>query len=698
MPLIFSKLAGNSLCAPSFALSLVVLLVLATGTPNSLARATNEYGFNVSDINPEPRYGPTFTEIHAELEQLKDGKIAASKMWTRPNAVGWVSDTPVHVRLDIEPEGQGRLAKVRLHSANSTGVPHVRRIDMYGEATGRINYLGMWPPSVMSTTVLNGPLWLESGPIILPPRLHLVMHAGDRVLAVDEIRLEASESTVPPTQPVEVGNSILADSSNRFRSSLLEEQRNADRQFIIENPAESEIVMVDAFGSFLPSSRHTTHEAPHTVYGNGDHVWLAALISNRSEEEVTGQISLGGFPEGSAAYFVVPPIGAFPGVVVFDALESVPDRQLTIPRESIARVMVKLSIHELEVGEHQSDLSFTPGGGGLLAVPLVVMVTKLPEHKRIESPRAVVWAYESSLPIWKRRRTAIDELKRAGINVNVVHPKLIPGETRADFDYGAAEKLRRLLNSYDAGTIHLLALAWDVHHAGNEVGMEQKEWIEDFTKWIRGAKKNGRWLVYILDEPRKRKAEQMIAVAREFKRTAPDIELYANPIAKIDQAHLVALEPLISVWQPDYSGLQRHRAFFERIPSNRKWFYQNPRYGAKSEEPVFYRALAWTAVANRLSGLGFWSFSDTQGSSAWDDFDSRRPDWAVVYESRDGIRSSRRWEGFKSGLHDFVALESALENCPDILAVLESLEIKNPRTAMKLVQERIYQDACLSPR
>jgi hypothetical protein len=54
--------------------------------------------------------------------------------------------------------------------------------------------------------------------------------------------------------------------------------------------------------------------------------------------------------------------------------------------------------------------------------------------------------------------------------------------------------------------------------------------------------------------------------------------------------------------------------------------------------------------------VGFWSYSDTNGSSAWDDIDGRRPDWAVVYESDKGVVSSRRWEAFREGLEDYALL------------------------------------------
>ena len=68
--------------------------------------------------------------------------------------------------------------------------------------------------------------------------------------------------------------------------------------------------------------------------------------------------------------------------------------------------------------------------------------------------------------------------------------------------------------------------------------------------------------------------------------------------------------------------------------------------------------LAWNAWNIGASGIGFWSYSDTQGSSAWDDFDGVRPDWAVVYEGDGKPITSRRWEAFREGVEDYKLLKA----------------------------------------
>src|SRR5262249_16101295 len=64
----------------------------------------------------------------------------------------------------------------------------------------------------------------------------------------------------------------------------------------------------------------------------------------------------------------------------------------------------------------------------------------------------------------------------------------------------------------------------------------------------------------------------------------------------------------------------------------------------------------WRAWVLGASGSGVWSYSDTQGTSAWDDLDGRRGDWAAVYEAQGAVVSIRRWEAFREGLEDLALL------------------------------------------
>jgi len=128
------------------------------------------------------------------------------------------------------------------------------------------------------------------------------------------------------------------------------------------------------------------------------------------------------------------------------------------------------------------------------------------------------------------------------------------------------------------------------------------------------------------------------------------------------------------------------------------WLYSNPKSPAKLASPLHdFRLLAWWAWHYGARGIGFWSYSDTNGSSAWDDLDSRRPDWAVVYESPDGIVSSRRWEAFREGLEDYALLYTRRTARERIQHIGKSNFDQWNTADVESVRQALLRDPFLSP-
>ena len=181
------------------------------------------------------------------------------------------------------------------------------------------------------------------------------------------------------------------------------------------------------------------------------------------------------------------------------------------------------------------------------------------------------------------------------------------------------------------------------------------------------------WALYPIDEPAGDKLALLARVSAWVKSDIPHIRIYANPgtvgLSDLAPGGLIyQLMGVVDLWQP----LLGHSASIMGPILNRRaegewWLYQTGQAPAKSMVPNCYRKLGWEAATRGATGFGFWSFSDTGGSSAWNDMDGTRPDWAVVYEAAGGgIVPSRRWEAFRRGIREYRALRGCESTSPEV--------------------------------
>lgn len=167
------------------------------------------------------------------------------------------------------------------------------------------------------------------------------------------------------------------------------------------------------------------------------------------------------------------------------------------------------------------------------------------------------------------------------------------------------------------------------------------------------------WALYPVDEPESDDYGFLLELSTWIKAVDPRMRIYANPglVAASDLRPgdaLTRLLGLIDIWQPGIGAVDALAPYLG--PDRRWWIYQVGVAPAKRILPGCYRKLAWEADRAGARGFGFWSFSDTGGTTAWNDLDGVRPDWSAVYDSPEGIVTSRRWEGFKAGIGDYLQL------------------------------------------
>ena len=192
-----------------------------------------------------------------------------------------------------------------------------------------------------------------------------------------------------------------------------------------------------------------------------------------------------------------------------------------------------------------------------------------------------------------------------------------------------------------------------------KVKREIKNWFKLLNSEVEkfGFSKN-QVLLYPLDEVRGENWERLMTIIDAIDGVDSNIGIYVNPIFKKKDIYnpkirkiLSKLKKSVYVWQPRFETVGLVDTDIYLGEDAQLWYYQNPDFPARQASPMFYKSLAIKAVENGYSGVGFWSVTDTKGSSSWSDIDGKRPDWTSLYYKDGRIISSLRWEAFRAGLN-----------------------------------------------
>jgi hypothetical protein len=365
------------------------------------------------------------------------------------------------------------------------------------------------------------------------------------------------------------------------------------------------------------------------------------------------------------------------GYMVYDPIVplEVGDEVILSPNKAVY-FWLTIDMHGLPPGNHEAVflLKSIMNRGIFSEIPLTIRVEPLRFSDNL-TPRAMTWGYLSDRPVCKSPEKCAQDMSVHGVNVFVIHPSHIPipGKQDAAFYKKVAllEKDVALLKGEKR--LLILFLRWDKYRPSE---IDTKNWVT----WIRDKMaamglRPSEWALYPVDEPRGKKLVQLSRYAHWIKEAAPTVSVYANPIDTVSEplvpGDLISLDAVIDIWQPSLDLVSKWNGRFFNARRPAWWLYHNPPSPAKTASPLgHYRMMAWKAWFLGAAGIGFWSYSDTTGSSTWDDFDGRRPDYAVVYEGDGGPISSRRWEAFREGLEDFQLLSTAGSWSPETKARL----------------------------
>jgi hypothetical protein len=386
----------------------------------------------------------------------------------------------------------------------------------------------------------------------------------------------------------------------------------------------------------------------------------AIRITNLSNVNREYRISLWGSKEKSPTVSV-----SLVGFVATATLEKIADPLLPVAEPIVLRpgesIIVFIPAKGGTPGLYDFSLAFK-SKGGILQIPIKIEV--FPAHGLAKRLNAVNWAYLDFKPIRDRKEYSVRDLFEHHINTIVIPPGKIP----KIFSEGPAfTEFRKYLEIHKRASKILLFMDYSSESrrsGGKKVAFLEPEWKQGFLSWFRALTREvlqvgfspGMIYLYPYDEMAGPEINDFISFSNWIRKEVPEARLYGT---------LGSEESLKAVPWLDIAQVLERPELLRKIGSTKTeiWIYDT-RGNAKSLSPYsYYRLMAWKSFLGGYRGIGFWSYADTgwgeNPGMAWDDFDGRRPDYAVIYEADNGrLISSRRWEAWRMGVEDYELLST----------------------------------------
>ena len=633
------------------ALALYVLGLVAVVIPaGAVERLT------VISMDPVANYG--LTRDSNDARQLVDGIEHPFPAWTRKASVAWRDASFVAIELRQAPDSgtDCRHSRMRLAFGHSprAGVLAARRVDVYAVRGDRLHHATSWQglPEPGFVGVEHAHLEFDS----TWDELVVAIHPAGRFLMLDEIEVDAvGACSAPVGQAPGIHRESLRENSTARLMKAFESAPTGDQRARPEH-----LVVLDRrpYAARLESA-----DSRRRVALEGES--LDFML------QVDGPCSKSGYrvqahatSDNRVELFEVGRVRTFTGALRYDPLQPL-DKDQRLPCSPVSPSLLWVTVTPPEGTSTAHGLAVEIAAHGRDAIRLdyeFEVIERPAGHCR---PRVVSWGYTGQKPIWAHPAKTFAEMARSGANVHVIAPSslppLEPGKLPRGIDLiSLVGEIKRAKRAF--GEVEILLFA--AFHRASErsrtsIGNDY------FVAWTRaladGLTRLGiqphEWLLYPVDEPRADMVDALVELAEVLKSSVPGLRLYANPIntgsARLSSNQLRAMRRSFDVLQPNAALARSHVG---ELTEGTWWVYMNARWPAKDEPPGFYRGLGTLAVLLGTSGYGTWSLSDTRGSSAWNDFDGTRPDWAMLYEASGAPIPSRRWRGFVKAAGDFAAL------------------------------------------
>jgi hypothetical protein len=651
---------------------------------------------------PSPNYSQT--ALGTDTTALTDGIYTKGHFWAKKTTVGWVNAKNVRILIDLESNvvidgitfstAQGRLAEVC----------YPERVDAFvGPDKKHLLYVGDLAKGINHSPRSYEAKRLELKGISAKGRyVLLVVRADGPYIFCDEIEvhggvidngrvghLDVEQASILPIEKyflLKMIEELKPTASNKpYISSRL---RDIERSIIANDATFPNIESLEAdilqLRRELLSGLHDGKELLVCPYNPWAPFTPATVMSPKSIEGITLVTPIGGVdyaalvitnlaPESRLTTLSLPVMLAeLTDLTLYEvsfvksaAMEYVADP--LVPLKGAIRLrpgesrMVLVQAAGKKSGTGYSDLAVSLGGN-TTEISVRVRITKVALPGTFVG-NSITWGDLNSPLVKNRTIAAIQDLSTHHTNVLVINPSdlpLVDPEKTPNFS-----RLKRQLDHAVGVKKVLLFMNFRSEHrltSGGTLCFMDRRWQEGFRKWYNGAiltaKAAGfapeQVYLYPFDEMQDVEIDRFITFAKWVRRELPKCRLYATLGNKNSEKAL----PYLDIAQV----VNENSANSKFLAGKAELWLYDAKGPAKSQSPYsYYRLMAWKAFHLGYKGVGFWAYADIgweeNTGTAWNDFDGRRPDHAVVYEGEGGsIISSRRWEAWKLGIEDFELL------------------------------------------
>ncbi|NML40496.1 hypothetical protein HHL17_25090 [Chitinophaga sp. G-6-1-13] len=626
-------------------------------------------------VTPAPNY--SLTKNDSKVSSLTDGTFSSdiSSIWKDPGTLGWQNIEKVVINITLPRKltvggvnvhsVTGQKAQVLLplsvlvfisedqqnwSFAGDMMKQHPVKDEYYKTVGLSLDQIGQSAKYIKLVVVLNGSYFFT-----------------------DEIQVFAG-NTPPAKKPVMMAASGIDAFVNQHREGAIN-QRFADYSAPVAKSAAVAATLTLAPLNSGMADINSVATGPVNIYTmKGLTEYAAFVLSNNTKEDKSVPIA---FPASTSdisyQLYWAKPVKSRDFKIVPDALEEINNgADVSVAKGESKLLLVKAVAGNsgtfrftLKAGTLTAQANITAGNGDLSA------------YKSLR-PDVNVWPYFNDPLLKGREASARQDLQGHYVNTFLVHPGILAPEKA----FASNQRLQDNL-AYAKGFRQAL-LFLDFSKKGNDLMSDS--WKQAFLNWydaiIPALQQQGitadNVYLYPFDEIKPAQLPVYKQFAGWIRSVRKNAKLFAtvsnvaslNVIAEqTDVMQLYNDDRILSAWRRLGNG-----------PS-RVWMYSTGKPTKSLSPNGYYRLMAWHAFAENITGIGFWQYADVgheQGAeSVWSDFDGRSADYAVVYDEGSRVISSRRWEGFRMGVEDYMLLQAyakrygrnaALQLCNNVLS------------------------------